>query len=334
MRTLGLIALVACTAGTSPAVARDVVPVPRGSDPIMDTLPGQTLTGTHTFGAATRAYHLYVPSGASSASAAPRAMLVLLHGCTQDADDALRGTRVRQYAERAGMLVLAPEQTVNAHPQKCWNWYVPAHQQRDAGEPALLASMIAELARQHGADTSRVHIAGMSAGGAMAQLLVTAYPERYASLTVASGVPVGAASTIPDALAAMRDGPREGRVSAAIVQERMGARSRAVPMLVMHGAMDAVVSPRNADALVSQWRELLATQGLGLARSVVDNAGGEQLDWRDAQGALWLRAWRISNVGHAWSGGDSSGTYVDAAGPDATAALFDFIASAFRGQEQ
>lgn len=164
----------------------------------------------------------------------------------------------------------------------------------------------------------------------MAQLLVTAYAERYASLTVVSGVPVGAASNIPDALAAMRDGPREGRVTAAIVRERMGARARAIPLLVMHGADDAVVSSRNGDALASQWREVLASQGLSLVQTVVDGAGGERLDWRDAQGTLWLRLWRISDVGHAWSGGDPSGTYVEASGPDATAEMFAFIASSAR----
>ncbi len=297
----------------------------------MDTLSGETLTGTHALGAESRAYRLHVPSGAA---VGPRAMLVLLHGCTQDADDALRGTRAREHAERDGMLVLAPEQTVSAHPQKCWNWYAPAHQQRDAGEPALLASMIAEMARVHGVDSTRVHIAGMSAGAAMAQLLVTAYPERYASLSLASGVPVGAASNIPDALSAMRDGPREGRASASIVLERMGARVRPIPLLVLHGATDAVVSPRNADALTSQWRDVLETQGLSLTRIATSFAGAERLDWRDAQGALWLRSWRFLDVGHAWSGGDPSGTYVHVAGPNATAAMFDFIASSGRERKR
>ena len=316
MRTLGLIALVACTAGSSPAVAghvasdagsdvalngaRDVALVPSGSDSMTDTLPGQTLSGTHSLGAERRAYRLYLPSAATDG---PRALLVFLHGCTQDADDALRGTRLRQYAERAGLLVLAPEQTVNANPQKCWNWYAPAHQQRNAGEPALLASMIEEIATQHGVNSSRVHIAGMSAGGAMAALLVTAYPERYASLTVISGVPVGAASSIPDALSAMREGPRDGTVSAAIVQERMGTRARAVPLLVMHGGKDAVVSARNADAIVLQWREVLEAQGLSLARFATDADAAEQIDWKDARGTLWLRSLRFTDVGHAWSGG-------------------------------
>lgn len=297
----------------------------------MDTLPGQTLTGTYANGAERRAYRLYLPSGAA---VSPRSMLVFLHGCTQDADDALRGTRVREFAERVGMLVLAPEQTANAHPQKCWNWYAPAHQQRDAGEPALIASMIEALARQHGVNPSRVHIAGMSAGGAMAGLLVTAYPERYATLTVASGVPVGAASSIPDALSAMREGPRDGRVTAAIVRERMGSRARALPLLVMHGDKDAVVSPRNADALVAQWREVLESQGLVLTRVAASATAAEQIDWRDANGTLWLRALRFKDIGHAWSGGDASGTYVDAAGPDATAAMFNFIADFSREREQ
>lgn len=287
----------------------------------MDTLPGMVVRGEHANGTLTREWRLYVPSGSPTA---PRPLLLLLHGCTQSADDIVRGTRAEEFAEREGMLVLSPEQPASAHPQKCWNWYAPAHQERDSGEVALLASMVQSVVQAHNVDASRVHVAGMSAGGAMAQLLVTAYPERFASVTVASGVPVGAARTIPDALRAMREGPAHGAVSAEVVLNRMGERARAVPLFVIHGATDAVVSPNNATALVLQWRSVLSQLGVALTESA-GNEAGVQL-FRDSGGKLWLKSWRIPDVGHAWSGGDATGTYVDPQGPDATAALFLFLA--------
>lgn len=286
----------------------------------MDTLPGLVARGVHAHGGLSRGWRLYVPSGQVTA---PRPLLVLLHGCTQNAIDIARGTRAERFAERAGMLVLTPEQPASAHPQKCWNWYAPGHQSRDSGEVALLASLIQEVVQAREVDVSRVHVAGMSAGGAMAQLLVTAYPERFASVTVASGVPVGAASTVPDALRAMREGPADGTVTDRVVLDCMGDGARAVPLFVMHGAIDAVVSPLNADALVKQWRGVLSQLGVVVAEVSDTNTGVQS--YRDNAGKLWLKAWRIPGVGHAWSGGDSAGTYVDSQGPDATAELFAFL---------
>ncbi len=319
---LVLAGLLGCAAGVTPAAGTAVLPDSTGGTRTVDTLPGQVVRGTHVFGALSREWRLYLPSGNTNA---PRPLLVLLHGCTQDADDIARGTRAEAFAERAGMLVLTPQQPVSAHPQKCWNWYAPAHQSRDSGEVGLLASLVQEVVQSHGVNASRVHVAGMSAGGAMAQLLATAYPERFASVTVASGVPVGAASTVPDALRAMREGPAQGDVSAQAVLSRMGERARAIPLLVLHGATDAVVSPKNADALALQWQQVLSRLGVQLESGSGEERGLQS--WRDSEGELWLRTWRIPAVGHAWSGGDPAGTYVDPQGPDATAALFEFLGS-------
>lgn len=291
----------------------------------VDTLPGQVIEGRFAFADEMRAWRLYVPSRPSAAS---RSMLVLLHGCTQDAADFARGTRVEQHAEQHGVLVLLPEQGTASHPQRCWNWYEPAQHGRDDGEVALLAALIDSIRREHAVDASRVHLGGLSAGGAMAALLATAHPERFASLTVASGVPVGAARNVGEALLAMRNGPEPSRVSAESVRERMGAAARPLPLLVMHGEQDAVVSPRNADALVEQWRALLLSMHVALAPmawradgvdpSLVQAEG-------DASGRAWLLAWRVPSLGHAWSGGDASGSYTAPEAPDATAVLFAFM---------
>ncbi len=297
---------------------------------VSDTLPGRVVQGTHEREGLRRAWRLYLPKSRRS-DVAP-ALLVMLHGCTQDAADLVRGTRVEKHAEREGLLVLTPEQPASAHPQKCWNWYDPRHQARDAGEVALLSSLVAEVIAAHGVDSARAHVAGISAGGAMAQLLATAYPEQFASLTVASGVPVGAASTVPDALAAMRSGPKAGSASSEVVMTRMGERARLIPLLVMHGANDEVVSPKNADALVAQWDGVLDALGIARPRqrqSGVESAAGkaaEATGQSDASGRVLLLDWRAAGVGHAWSGGDAAGTYTDPEGPDATEALFAFIA--------
>lgn len=320
---------VVCTVGACvPAVTPSAVANATGSDRSVEILPEQIVRGEHAAGVDSRAWRLFVPRREAGQQ---RSMLVVLHGCTQDADDLARGTRSDDFARRDELLVLMPEQPLRAHPQKCWNWYDPRHQQRDAGELAWLSSVIAMIVKRYDVDAARVHIAGLSAGGAMAQLFATAYPEQVASLTVASGVAVGAAATVPDALQTMRNGPRDGSTTSAVVLTRMSDRKRAIPLLVMHGASDAVVSPRNADALVKQWSEVLDALAVLRPRERLqgESGAGKIAQLRaetDAAGRAWLVDWRVLGVGHAWSGGAKEGTYTDPDGADATAALFAFLA--------
>ena len=272
-------------------VPPDAGPAPRPDDAAADS--GRFVDGSHSGAAGSRAYKLYLPPG-SEAGGAARPLLVVLHGCTQSADDVARGTRFNALAGAAGMLVLYPEQPAAANPQRCWNWYDAAHQGRDAGEPAILAAMTREVMERHGVDARRVWVAGISAGGAMALALVATHPELFAAAAVHSAVPYAAAATVGEALAAMRQG---GVGNPAPVLAAMGERRRVVPLMVIHGAADAVVSPKNAEAIAQQWR--------GLA---------EPLELKMVEG-----------LGHAWSGGSPEGTYTDPTTPSATEWIVAFL---------
>ena len=296
-------------------------------------LAGRVVTGIYDGPEGSRPWRLYAPS-AHGTEAMP--MLVMLHGCTQDAADIARGTQFDGEAEAGNFLVLYPEQTVGDNPRRCWNWFDAAHQRRGSGEPAILAAMIAHVGAEYHADSLRVHVAGVSAGAAMAGLLAVAYPERFASLTSVSGIGWRAASDVSRALAVMQRGAGEALPPGEAVRAAMGGNAWPLPVLVVHGGADAVVSVRNGAETASQFAELhdaLRRDAGQAPLQVVDvpvrteqGYTVHERQWGEAAGRARVSLLRVDELGHAWSGGSTRGSFTDSAGPNATHLIALFIA--------
>ncbi len=283
---------------------------------------GAFTSGTHTHGPLTRAYKLFVPAGRAEH---PRALVVMLHGCTQDPDDFAAGTGMNACALEQNFAVLYPAQARDANPSRCWNWFKHNHQQRGSGEPALIADLTRAVIKAHGIDPRRVYIAGLSAGGAMATIVAQAYPDVFAAVGVHSGLPRGAASSVPEALAVMNSGSGGSGVP---TRGRGAGRVPAVPVptIVFHGDQDRTVHPRNGEQVIEaalggaagaalQVEQGLTSQGRRYTRSTHVGAHG------DAVAEHWL----LHGAGHAWSGGHAAGSYTDAAGPDASREMLRFF---------
>ncbi len=275
--------------------------------------PGKFLAGAFTNHAGTRAYKLYVPS-AYHGQALP--LVVMLHGCTQNPDDFAAGTRLNAIAEEKPCLVLYPAQAQSANGSKCWNWFNAVDQQRGQGEPSIIAGMTQDIIDSYHVDPAQVYIAGLSAGGAMAVIMGTAYPELYAAVGIHSGLPYAAATDLPSALAAMKG---SGAPAAA-------ARLQAMPIIVFHGDRDQTVHPRNGDHIIAQTvpRQAAAEVEQGQAR------GGHAYTrtvHEDVDGKVVGEQWLVHGAGHAWSGGSSRGSYTDGKGPDASQEMMRFFAT-------
>lgn len=278
--------------------------------------------GVFTGAAGRLSYKLYIP--AARKTGGPPPLLVMLHGCTQTPDDFAAGTRMNALAEEHGLLVAYPAQSQAANAQRCWNWFNPADQGRDGGEPALIAGFTRDILRGHGADPLRVYVAGLSAGGAQAAIMGRAYPDLYAAIGVHSGLACGAARDVPSAFAAMRGG---GLGAGGPVPRAGGAAT--MPTIVFHANQDTTVHPVNGDRVMEQAGvEAARAGGLRRGEEVGEVPGGHR--WRrtthsDAEGRVVLEQWLVEGAGHAWSGGSPAGSYTDPRGPDASREMLRFF---------
>ena len=266
-------------------------------------------------------YQLYVPQGTVHDASQKRAtlpLIVLLHGCKQDAKDFARGTAMNELAAQHGCMVLYPEQITKANSGRCWNWFEPGHQQSGRGEPGMIAALVRQVLASHAAaDSNRVYIAGLSAGGAMAAVVAGLHPEMFAAVGIHSGLPSGAAQDLLSAFGAMRQGAK-------------GKNGAALPTIVFHGSGDKTVHPDNGDYITDAAVAALRDSGLALAESrvLVDTAGGpatEKVVFRNADGPSYVEHWRVTAGPHAWSGGDAAGSFTDPDGPSASAAMLAFF---------
>ncbi len=293
-----------------PAQARPVAPPPIPEGALFTARPFACPAGE-------RGYKLYRPA---SMAGRARGLVVMLHGCTQNADDFARGTGMNALAEAHGLLVVYPNQIASANSSGCWNWFTPAHQVRGLGEPAIIAGITQEVMAEHGLERDRVFVAGLSAGGAMAVVMGETYPELYSGVGVHSGLAYRSAHDVMSAFAAMRGdagGPQTVRGTGA------GAKS-GVRTMVFQGSSDQTVHPSNAIRIV----DAVQPEGGGPRAERGRSSGGRSYTRtvvEDAVGAPVLEYWLIDGAGHAWSGGDAGGSYTDPQGPDASAEMVRFF---------
>jgi poly(hydroxyalkanoate) depolymerase family esterase len=284
-----------------------------------------------------RNYRLYIPA----TNIENRPLLVMIHGCRQDAATFAEATRMNAFADQHGFAVLYPDQTDAANLHRCWNWF-ETETLAGRGEIAILLTMIDRAVKRADADAENVVVAGLSSGGAMAALLAFSYPERFSSVAVHSGLAPHAADSVTSAMAAMRDGA-ELDIAALTKHYWREHQLPPPPLLVVHGDADDRVHPKNADQLFDLWaslnqaettdplprkrHEIIATtkrRAYRVTSITAPESAPDRHDAQNTQGFKLAESVRVEGLQHAWSGGNAALPFNDALGPDVSKLIVAF----------
>lgn len=269
-------------------------------------------------------YRLCKPLNAKNTERLP--LLVMLHGCAQDAQSLASISQMNQLAVRERFLVLYPEQQRVANLQGCWNWFATRSGQAQR-EADAIASMVGQVSRLQPVDSQRVAVAGLSAGASMAALVATRHPECFQAVAMHSGVAPGAAQNQTSALAAMRG--RRVRPALATALSQSGDPTGLPSLLVIHGSADGVVVPSNGLDAAERWA---SSQGAlaGVPRTVQRGARhAATITDYSIKRRLVVTHCLIHGLGHAWSGGAAQQGFSDPAGPSASRMIWAFAARQF-----
>jgi len=270
----------------------------------------------------------YVPAGRKGRMP----LVVVLHGCLQNARDFDRGAGWGLLAREHGFALLYPEQTRLNNSNLCFNWFRPSLVRRDRGEIGSIREMIASVSARHAIDEKRIFVMGLSAGGAMASALLATYPDVFAGGAIVGGLPFGAARDAMGALSAMQTAPRRSPEEwADLVREVSPAASRFPSVSIWHGTADRVVSFSNAEASLAQW---LALHGADPAEETVEEfPGGSRRRWPDSQGGA-VELVTLDDFGHGVPVGARTPARTATQGPNfmlpSTVSLADSLVDAWK----
>ncbi len=237
------------------------------------------------------------------------ALVVVLHGCTQDAPAYNHGSGWSRLAREEGFAVLFAEQQRSNNPNLCFNWFLPGDVTRDSGEVSSIREAIHRLVADRDLDPRRVFVTGLSAGGAMAASMLATYPETFAGGAIIAGLPHGCANTVPEAFDRMRG---HAMPSVPHLQRLLRSASRHTgpwpKVSIWHGSADQTVAASNMEAIAAQFR---GVHGVDAKPDGVTRSGRlTRQIWRNADGSAVIETNLIAGMGHGTpvSGRDSIGT--------------------------
>lgn len=285
-----------------------------------------------------RKFKVYLPKGFSDKDHLP--IVVMLHGCQQDANEFAKGTRISKWADKEKFIVLFPEQNQAYNPYKCWNWILPGNNTR-FGESQVIVNMLDQVIKKYNGDASRVYAAGMSAGASMVNILGNCYPERFKALASHDGTQFYASYHAVDFAEVVLNGASVPSFVSATVGYACASgstdRPEKMPIIIFHGMKSPLMSPTHAFQVESEFKILNDLLDNGFRDNsyfkekavanvpASDRYGYNKYSIIDKDGDVLIERYMINDLSHGWSGGAADMPYNDPKGPDASALIVKFF---------
>jgi feruloyl esterase len=228
----------------------------------------------------------------------PKAPLVIaLHGCTQTADEYDHGTGWWSLADSLGFAVVYPQQQPANNPKNCFSWFLPGDIARGHGEALSIREMVDYATAKFAADQRKVFVTGLSAGGAMASVMLSTYPEVFAGGAIIAGLPYGCASNVQQAFEAMFT--EQGHTSQALGDRVRAASRHRGPwpkISIWHGTSDPIVKSSNCEDIIQQWTDVHGLSGNPSYQELI--GGHTRRIWGDTNGEALIEAFTIGGMAH------------------------------------
>jgi poly(hydroxyalkanoate) depolymerase family esterase len=243
----------------------------------------------------------YMPSGLGTS----RPLVVALHGCRQRAAAYDDEPGWIHFADKYGFALLLPQQQEANNANNCFNWFEPGDSARDRGEALSIRQMISKTMSDAQIDPRSVYVTGLSAGGAMAAVMLATYPEVFASGAIIAGVPYRCASGVLEALGQCGVS-LSGRLATmknltpaewgALVRNASSHRGSFPRVSIWHGTSDTTVNPQSQRELVDQWTNV---HGIDQTSDAEDTINGHAHKlYKDAHGKVLVETFVINGMGH------------------------------------
>ena len=243
-----------------------------------------TFVGTIESGGLVRTYRLYIPAN-YHADSSPRPLLLNLHGL--GANGLLQESYgdFRSIADTAGFLIVHPDATLLPVPG-FWNTGLLPSGPDDL---RFLSDLIDTISAQYRVDAGRVYSAGFSNGGFMSYYLASHLSQKVAAVASVSG------SILPQTFSTMP------------------APSRPVPVMEIHGTLDATVpyfgsvNATHVDTVIQYWVTKNNCSPTPQVRSVpntvlLDGCNAKRYLWSGGAAGSTVELFKVTNGGHAWPG--------------------------------
>ncbi|NMO17660.1 PHB depolymerase family esterase [Pyxidicoccus fallax] len=227
-------------------------------------------------------------------------LVVVLHGCTQQAAG-MEGSGWTAAANVYKFYVVYPQQQSANNGANCFNWFQSQDFSRGQGEALSVKQMVDAMKSAYSIDPERVYVAGFSAGGYLASALLASYPDVFSGASINSGGPYRCALSSNEGFSCMNPGVDKTPAawgdfvrSAWSSAGYTGPRPR---VTLWHGTSDFTVRPANLTEAMEQWTNV---HGIDQTPDTSETVGGfPHKVYRDGAGTALVETWEITNMGHA-----------------------------------